>query len=174
MPLWNAGERSRGSWSIGARPVPRGHYYLLTQGARVRQSSTYLPTVAAAAPLAPACGTKEEVVPPHQSPCVKEHRVVVAEEHLPLLVELHPVAQRTRVRYAPPPCPSERRAYGGRKDQRNVLRSRFPYRKLIFGLLQRGSIMLRRAPLEGELRYRGPAAAGGPGNSIPWGMWGVS
>ena len=36
------------------------------------------------------------------------------------------------VRYVPPPCPSERRAYGGRKDQMNVLRSRFPYGKVHF------------------------------------------
>ena len=29
MPLWDVGERSRGSWSTSAPPVPMGHYCLL-------------------------------------------------------------------------------------------------------------------------------------------------
>ena len=41
-----------------------------------------------------------------------------------------------------------RRAYGGRKDQRNVLRSRFPYKKCVFMLRPRGSGIRCRAFVE--------------------------
>ena len=68
--------------------------------------------------------------------------------------------------------PSTRRAYGGRKDQRNVLLSHFAYGKLFFLLLRRGSIVLRRAPPGRELRiawFASPAWV-----SIPWCIGGVS
>ena len=42
-----------------------------------------------------------------------------------------------------------------------MLLSHFAYGKLIFWLLRRGSIMLRRAPLEGELRIALPPTGRG-------------
>ena len=103
-------------------PCHGGTMTRLSRGSGVCQSSSYLlqndPLTRRLAPTPPV----------H----VREHRVVEAEDHLPLPVEHRHVAQRHRVRYAPLPTPSVRRAYGGRKDQRNVLRSRIPYRKLHF------------------------------------------
>ena len=121
MPLWDVGERSRVSIHVWLGPCPRGTLpaHAGAKGVSVINSPT--PEGLLTRRLAPT--------PPVH---VQVHRVVEAEDHLPPPVEHLHVAQRHSVRYEPLPFPSERRAYGGRKDQRNLLRSRFPYEKVCF------------------------------------------
>ena len=83
---------------------------------RVRQSSLY---------LSPPGLLLRGRYAPNVTVHVEEHRVVVAEEHLPQLVQSEELLHR--------------RAYGGRNELRNVLQSRIPYEKCNFWLRQRGT-----------------------------------
>ena len=62
-----------------------------------------------------------------------------------------------------------RRAYGGRKDQRNVLLSHFAYGKLIFWAPAEGLNNAASCPSGGRAADR--VAADGAGFP-PWSMWG--